>query len=350
MGIKSVTAANDVGTAQRDVAPGRDGAASAASGVIGIVVIGRNEGERLTRCLESLRGQDGVVVYVDSASTDGSADRAREMGVEVVVLDGSSRLSAARGRNEGFARLAQGAPTEFVQFVDGDCEIAPGWLERGAAALREDATLGVVCGRLREKWRERSVYARLCDMEWDGPVGEIRECGGVAMYRAAAFAGARGFNAAIRWGEEGELCGRLRKAGSRIVRIDAPMGVHDAGINSLGGWWRRAVHAGHAYALSAALPEDVRSEQKRRRVWSNVLWAAVMPMVGVAGLIGAAWWRWLGALPVLLMIVYAMQVFRVCLRTAREGRSAGDAWVYSVFCLLAKWPQVVGQIKYWRGR
>jgi hypothetical protein len=48
--------------------------------------------------------------------------------------------------------------------------------------------------------------------------------------------------------------------------------------------------------------------------------------------------------------VYAMQVFRVCLRTAREGRSAGDAWVYSVFCLLAKWPQVVGQIKYWRGR
>ena len=40
---------------------------------VGIVAIGRNEGDRLRRCLQTL--DLGVpVVYVDSASTDGSLE------------------------------------------------------------------------------------------------------------------------------------------------------------------------------------------------------------------------------------------------------------------------------------
>ena len=39
---------------------------------IGCVVIGRNEGQRLVRCLESLLGRVAHIVYVDSGSTDGS--------------------------------------------------------------------------------------------------------------------------------------------------------------------------------------------------------------------------------------------------------------------------------------
>ena len=39
---------------------------------IGIVAIGRNEGERLRRCLNSVIGRGLRVVYVDSNSTDDS--------------------------------------------------------------------------------------------------------------------------------------------------------------------------------------------------------------------------------------------------------------------------------------
>ena len=39
---------------------------------LGIVTIGRNEGERLRRCLSSVVGRGMPVVYVDSDSTDGS--------------------------------------------------------------------------------------------------------------------------------------------------------------------------------------------------------------------------------------------------------------------------------------
>ena len=40
---------------------------------VGFVVIGRNEGERLVRCLDSLKSAGAAeIVYVDSGSTDGS--------------------------------------------------------------------------------------------------------------------------------------------------------------------------------------------------------------------------------------------------------------------------------------
>ena len=54
---------------------------------VGVVAIGRNEGERLIRCLDSLPPGLKGAVYVDSGSTDGSVQRARERGVDVVELD-----------------------------------------------------------------------------------------------------------------------------------------------------------------------------------------------------------------------------------------------------------------------
>src|SRR5262245_15725439 len=89
---------------------------------LGIVTIGRNEGERLRRCLNSLVRHGLPIVYVDSNSNDGSVELARSLGVEVVELDTSRPIGASRARNEGFERLCQIHPDlRFVQFVDGDC-------------------------------------------------------------------------------------------------------------------------------------------------------------------------------------------------------------------------------------
>ena len=100
----------------------------------GIVVIGRNEGERLKRCLQSLP-KSAPVVYVDSGSTDGSDLWAREFGAELVRLDPATPFTAARARNAGFRRLTEITPhTSFVQFVDGDCELAGDWPTTGICA------------------------------------------------------------------------------------------------------------------------------------------------------------------------------------------------------------------------
>src|SRR4051794_38450615 len=68
---------------------------------VGVVVIGRNEGQRLVRCLQSLTPAGAPVVYVDSGSTDGSVQRARELGAKVIELDRSIPFSASRARNTG---------------------------------------------------------------------------------------------------------------------------------------------------------------------------------------------------------------------------------------------------------
>ena len=159
----------------------------------------------MRRCLGSVVGKAETIVYVDSNSTDGSVALAREMGAAVVELDLSVPFTAARARNEGFARLMALDPAcEFVQFVDGDCEIVQGWLDRAAGELAGDEMLAVVCGRRRERHPEASPYNRLCDIEWNTPVGDAKACGGDALMRVAAFRAVDGFDARVIAGEEPE--------------------------------------------------------------------------------------------------------------------------------------------------
>jgi len=154
----------------------------------GVVVIGRNEGERLARCLASVVTVAAKVIYVDSGSSDGSVDLARRLGASVVELDMSVPFTAARARNEGVARLRDLEPEiAYIQFVDGDCEVVKEWLKQAVDFLDQHADVAVVCGRLRERFPDRSIYNMMCDIEWDTPVGETAACGGIAMMRAGAL-------------------------------------------------------------------------------------------------------------------------------------------------------------------
>ena len=220
---------------------------------VGFVVIGRNEGDRLARALRSI-GPTHLVVYVDSGSSDGSVELARRLGAHVVLLDPLVPFTAARARNAGARRLAEIQPHLcWVMFMDGDCELLPGFLEAALVSARSDAALAVVAGRRRERCPGHSVYNRLCDDEWDTPVGDAKACGGDALIRLAAFGEVGGYDDRLIAGEEPELCVRLRRACWRVLRIDADMTLHDAAMTRLAQWWKRAKRAGHAYAEGAAL-------------------------------------------------------------------------------------------------
>src|SRR5689334_14493639 len=111
------------------------GPTPSSTAAFGIVAIGRNEGDRLVRCIKSLPAASNVV-YVDSGSSDNSARRAESLCVEVVELDASRPFTAARARNAGFKRLLQIAPElNYVQFIDGDCEMASGWGDAAVSFL-----------------------------------------------------------------------------------------------------------------------------------------------------------------------------------------------------------------------
>jgi GT2 family glycosyltransferase len=316
---------------------------------IGVIIIGRNEGQRLRRCLASVTGSAARVVYVDSGSSDGSPAAAREMGVDVVQLDTTIPFTAARARNTGMQRLRALDPAiELVQFVDGDCEVEPGWLTTAAAALADRPDVALVCGRRRERFPDASVYNRLCDLEWDTPIGEATECGGDAAMRAAAFDQAGGYDPTLIAGEEPELCVRLRSRGWKIVRLDAPMTLHDAAMTRFGQWWKRNVRNGHAFAEGSAMHGRSPARHWVRQARSNWIWGAAVPMLAVA----AAWPT--RGLSLLLLGAYPVQAFRIYRSALRQGRSDRDAMLMGIFYTLGKFPAAVGQARYllsrWRGR
>lgn len=310
---------------------------------VGVVAIGRNEGERLRRCLESIDTAARPTVYVDSGSTDGSVETARSLGAEVVSLDMSVPFTAARARNAGIEHLLNKFPdVTYVQFVDGDCEIDSGWLPAATSVLDGDPTVVVVCGRRREKRPEASVYNLLCDVEWDTPVGEALACGGDALMRVSAFKAAGGYRSDLIAGEEPELCVRLRANGGRIMRLPAEMTRHDADMTRFGQWWKRNVRAGHAFAEVSRLHDNSPFGIWRRETRSNWFWGLFLPLIAV--LLAIFTWGF----GLILFAAYLLLWWRIWRGQRRRGAAAEVAGRYSFYCMLSKFPQAQGQIRFWK--
>jgi GT2 family glycosyltransferase len=313
---------------------------------LGIIAIGRNEGERLHRCLTSVAGSDIPVVYVDSNSADDSVGLARSLGAEVVELDPSISFTAARARNAGFERLEQIAPSvEYVQVVDGDCEVVAGWLDRAMALLEERPEVAVIFGRRRERSRDQTIYNHVADLEWDVPVGEVKTCGGDAMIRVEAFRRVGGYNPSIIAGEEPELCLRLRGQGWKVLRIDAEMTLHDMAMTRFAQWWKRTVRCGYAYAEGTARYGRTPERHFVRQMVSTIVWGLLVPVIAF-GLAWATYGTSLIALCGYMVLFWRTERY---FRKVRGWRAA-DARLYAAACVLAKFPQVVGVVRYWSRR
>jgi cellulose synthase/poly-beta-1,6-N-acetylglucosamine synthase-like glycosyltransferase len=300
---------------------------------LAVVVIGRNEGKRLVACLDALIGQVDRIIYVDSGSTDGSQQAARDREAEVVSLDMVKPFTAARARNAGLDRLRDGGdPPTYVQFLDGDCVLQLGWIPTARAFLDANPKVAVVCGRRRERFPHLSIYNCLIDAEWDTPVGRARSCGGDALMRVAALADVGGYNPNLIAGEEPELCVRLRAAGWEVWRLDAEMTLHDAALSRFGQWWQRTRRGGYAFAEGVALhgaPPERHCVPELRRV---VLWGIILPLVTVLGALVSPW-------ALLLLLAWPAQVVRLRLR--------GMPWYQALFLTLTKLPEALGVLTYW---
>jgi GT2 family glycosyltransferase len=306
---------------------------------IAVVVIGRNEGDRLLGCLASVPSLVTRVIYVDSGSTDGSVAAAQAAGADIVQLDTAVPFTAARARNAGFAALADGTRVDLVQFVDGDCEIQPGWIAAARDFLVQIPQAAVVCGRRRERHPDASVYNRLCDTEWDTPVGNTLACGGDAMMRATVLDDVCGFDPTLIAGEEPELCLRIRKAGWQVWRIDHEMTLHDAAMTRFGQWWKRARRSGHASAEGAVMHGRTPERHGVATTRRALTWGIALPLVALLGALITPW-------ALLLLLAYPAQVVRL----ARcGGMTRRQSWEDAFFLTLGKFPEALGALEYgWR--
>jgi glycosyltransferase involved in cell wall biosynthesis len=243
----------------------------------GIVVIARNEGDRLK-------------------------------AFEVVSLE--KPYNQPRGRNAGLRRLRELDPNiKYVFFMDGDCLLEPGFLEKAHAELEKDPGLGSVCGR------------RL-------------ELEGLGGYRETMVSG-----------EDFELCHRLRRAGWRVLRMPLDMTRHDVGLKSFKKWWWRHARGGYSFAHATALNIDSPDWHKVKIMGSIVLWSVALPF-GAIVLAPVTLGTSLGAL---------LAANGVLFKRIRDHRvkdmndSEKDANIYAAYILVGKFAEMHGLLWFlWR--
>ncbi len=308
---------------------------------LAVVIIGRNEGQRLLNCLRSVCIITQYIVYVDSGSTDNSIEIAQQFNAHIIHLDLTQAFTAARARNAGLNYIINTYPElKYVQFIDGDCELITDWINQGLHYLETHLNDAVVCGRRRERFPKQSIYNFLCDLEWNTPIGETKACGGDALMRIQALKMVQGFNETLIAGEEPELCFRLRQNHWKIYRLAAEMTLHDAAMTKFSQWWQRAIRSGYAYAHGFHLHGDSVEHYCRHELYSIYFWVLILPLSIILLTI-------INSLAFILGIIYPLQWLRITLKTYPRFNSINTAMLYASFMLLAKIPQLLGIIKFW---
>lgn len=315
---------------------------------VSFVVIGLNEARHLPAAFAAIRDQQleagaSEIIYVDSGSADGSAEIAREAGVDVLLEIDRATANAARGRNAGLKR----ARGQFVQFVDGDTQIEPGWLASGLAALEAQPALAGVQGHLREARPDANLYHAVCELDWRLPSGPADFVGGNALYLCSAILGAGGFDERMSVGEEPELGFRMRAAGHRFAHLDVPMACHDLDLHGLADYWRRGRAAGLACAwVAIATGGSTRGywHDRLRTTLAHATWQAV-PLLGALALapfhLTAA--VGLATLPAVALGVLALRKGRAKQREIASLRT-GLAIAYGLHSYLFKIPSALGAL------
>ncbi len=314
---------------------------------VSVVIIGRNEGPRLERCLRSVTAmempEDGIeVIYVDSASTDGSPEVACGLGATVVPVH-PSRPTASLGRNAGWRR----ASAPFVLFLDGDTVLDPRFV---VDALREfTPDTAIVWGHRREIHPEASVYNRVLDLDWIYPLGIVDFCGGDALTRRAALTEANGYDEQLIAGEEPEMCRRMRAKGWRVLHIDRPMTGHDLAMTRWSQYWRRSVRTGYAYAevserfRGSGLPfweSEARHNRSRTKLLGAIAAGAVMLSLGLLT-------PWPAAAA---LAFFAALALRTAWRARAKSSSLLTCLLYGIHSHLQQLPIYLGQREYQRDR
>jgi cellulose synthase/poly-beta-1,6-N-acetylglucosamine synthase-like glycosyltransferase len=316
--------------------------------VLSVVIIGRNEGERLVGCLESVRQIRGVegkveVIYVDSASMDGSPQIARNLDAQVVVLQDGKR-TAARGRNAGWPR----ALAPYVLFLDGDTILHPDFAGVALASLTTDQSIAAVWGHRRELYPERSLYNRVADLDWIYAAGIVDYCGGDVLMRRSALAEVDGYDSDLIAGEEPELCRRLRSRGYRILHIDQPMTMHDLDLRRFSQYWKRATRAGYAYAEISnrfrSSPDKMWLQESKRNAKLGIFWITWF----LLGICLAAFTSW-------LFIPWLAFVLLVTARSGWKARSKAPGkglllQLYGIHSHMQQIPILFGQLSYFADR
>ena len=189
--------------------------------MISFIIIGRNEGWKLTKCFQSIidtvkynKLQNYEINYVDSKSTDDSIQRAKCFNnVKIILLTG--KCNAAIGRNIG----AKESTGDVLFFIDGDMEIIPEYLKLvydQDNGLKYEFVSGQVknynYNNIGELLGNSYQFKKLSGDEYHNTTG------GIFLVKRSLWVRINGMDINFRQGEDHDFALRLTKLGYPLLR------------------------------------------------------------------------------------------------------------------------------------
>jgi len=170
-------------------------------------------------------------------------------------------------------------------------------------------------------------------MDWYIQPGDIAACGGIFTMRTAIFSEMRGFDESLIAGADPELCFRVREAKYKITCLPVDMGTHDSNMEFFSQNWKRSIKTGYAYVSRMFLGE------KSQAVISAITWGGIIPVIILLCV-------YINIDFVLLALIYPAQVFRIYLKLKKLPFPFYSKVLYSVFCMLGKFSELIGIIRF----
>ena len=267
--------------------------------MISAIVIGKNEGERLTCCIDSIHAALGVlaheIIYVDSRSTDDSLQRAKACGARCFVL-AAQKTTAGLGRHVG-AKEARG---EYLLFLDGDMQLQKGFCEKAMMAMAQRGYDG--CTGIRKDIYLRNGEVAGENDNYFGCTAEriAPEFGGALFIKKEALEKAGGWSPDTIACEEAELHARLKAHKLLIAELPVNMIIHTDAVREDRGvlgvvFSRRRLGEGQALRCAMVLGQAdayIHHENEKFLLYS-IDWMCVIliALLGVWGGLGALFFQ-----------------------------------------------------------
>ncbi|MBI5469940.1 glycosyltransferase [Candidatus Kaiserbacteria bacterium] len=189
---------------------------------ITLIIPAYNEEKEIGACIDAVkiagRGRFREIVVVDNASTDRTADVAREHGARV-VLQPIKGLTHAR--QAGFD-ATQG---EWVSYIDADTHLPSEWFDKAERIIGEHQNVVALSGPRRyfgtAPWRRWILNSMWATAPVSYRTAGYMILGGNFIARRDAIEKIGGFNQDIAfYGEDTDLAKRLSKVGKVLFRMD----------------------------------------------------------------------------------------------------------------------------------
>lgn len=195
---------------------------------LSVVIIGRNEGDKIGKCILSVKEclfdyYDYQIIYVDGNSTDNSIEFAKKYNVQVYKITKCKYLTASLGRYIG----AINSQKKYILFLDGDMQLQLGWIEIAIGYLETNSIYSGVIGIRDDNYIQNGKIVGSKENVYDIHVlKEAEHFGGAILFRKSDLLQVGNYTPQIVANEEAELHSRLKKYDKKVIKIPYKMIKH----------------------------------------------------------------------------------------------------------------------------